>query len=166
MLELVRMQKIKRKRQFLCLRHFAEFLFSLFHLFSGGIPSSCPGGTVLTAEQGPHLQLHPPLLGLQTPAFLLLLCLPFFIFFLNSDVAVYATLPAFINHCQYPDLSKQAQQTNPESRFSTVYICIPSHLMPSTQSLFQTLLIRTNPCFIAGHFFPFHVGGWHLIEGM
>lgn len=68
----------KENKAVLMLENFAEFLFSLFHLLLGGIPPICPGGTLLTAEQGPHLQLHPPLLGLHTPTFFLSLHLPFF----------------------------------------------------------------------------------------
>lgn len=44
-----------KNKAVLMLENFAEFVFSLFHLLFGGIPSSCPGGTVLTAEQ-----LHSP----------------------------------------------------------------------------------------------------------
>lgn len=86
----------KEKKAVLALEMFAEFLFSLFHLLFGGIPPSCPGERALTAERGPHLQLHPPLLGLRTPTFLLLLCLPGF-FKHRSNINHHQPSPSTVN---------------------------------------------------------------------
>lgn len=95
--------------------------------------------------QSGALQLHPPLLGLQTPTFLLLLCLPF-VFKHRSS----------INYNQHSPivLIPRAQHTALRAGPAQLTSASPLMRCQAHRAYSSPLLIRTNPCFLAGYLFP------------
>lgn len=145
------MLKIRRTNQILCLRIFQNFSFLCSTFYLGEFHRAA-----LVEQcwlQGPHLQLHPPLLGLHIPTFLLLLHLPFLSKH-RSGINHYQCSPIVVN-----TQSSASRHSKPALRAGSAQFTSASLLIwcQAHTAYSSTLLIRTNLCFLAGHLFLFHM---------